>query len=910
MVHMSGSATVGFQQGTVCTMDAVLLWTAAGSAAGVIAVGIAAWQVRLQRKATAQAQRKVVEQAPLTSNTDGLPVAAPLGRLPPEVRGRDDLLAELSRPLTRRRHRSGVWVLAGMGGLGKSTVALAIARAARTAGWRVWWVTSTDSTSLLGGMLEVLRQMGAPEAVTRSVREGAPIAAERAWEFLNDTQSASSKWLLVFDNADEPNVLAAPGGLQADYTGWLRADPTGMVLVTTRTRDPRVWGSGVSFRELRPLDDAAAARVLTDLAPRIRDPEGEQSKALARRLGGLPLALHLAGAYLASPLTHWHSFDDYHQALDSVELPAALADIEDLGADGRATIHQTWDLSLNALAADGRPQTRLLLFLLSCYAPAIPIPVALLQGERLTRLLTPAGKNAACDESAPKGEGERNLRSGLRGLASVGLIDIANDNDLNGAEIVTVHPVVADANRCRILTAGVSEVLAIGDTAVSLLQAASLELDPTRAADWPTWRRLVPHVTVTLEWLSPHLAPEAFASLLEISTSAGHALRQGGNFAAAETLARAGLTAAAALLGDDHVVCLSARSTLAKAIGRQGRNREAELLHRELLTDQQRILGNDHPETLVTRHNIGWMIEHQGRYREAELLYLDLLSDQQRIHGIDHPLTLQSRHRLARLASEQGRYAEAEQLYQEVLAEQRRVLGEEHAEVLITGHNLAVAIAGQGRYAEAERLLRDVIARRQLLFGADHPAVLTSLNNLAWIIADQGRYEEAEQICLEVLPGRQLVLGDHHPATLTTRHRLAWIIGRRGKFVQAAQMLRQVLADRQRVLGNDHPATLATRHRLACLIADQGRNEEAGQTLRRVLADRQRIIGDQHPDTLTTAHRLARVVADQGRYNEAEQMLRQLLEDSCRVLGEQHPSTISARQDLSRLIATRNRDTD
>ena len=889
-------------------MDAGLLWTAAGSAAGVVAVGIAVWQVRLQRKATAQAQRKVVEQAPLTSNTDGLPVTAPLGRLPPEVRGRDDLLAELSRPLTRRWQRGGVWILAGMGGLGKSTVALAIARAARAAGWRVWWVTSTDSTSLLGGMLEVLRQMGAPEAVTRSVREGTPIAAERAWEFLNGTQPTNRKWLLVFDNADTPNVLAAPGGQPADYTGWLRADPTGMVLVTTRTRDLRVWGSGVSFRELLPLDDATAARVLKDLAPRIRDPEGEQSKALARRLGGLPLALHLAGAYLASPLAHWHSFDDYHRALDSVELPAALADIEDLGADGRATIHQTWDLSLDALAADGRPQTRPLLFLLSCYAPAIPIPVALLQPERLTRLLTSAGKDAAWNESPPKDEEARNLRSGLRGLASVGLIDITNDNDLNGTEIVTVHPVVADANRCRILTTAGPEVLAIGDTAVGLLQAAGLELDPTRAADWPTWRRLVPHVTAMLEWLSPHLAPEALASLLEISKSAGHALRQGGNFAAAESLARAGLTAAAALLGDDHAVCLTARSTLAKAIGRQGRNREAELLHRELLADQQRILGNDHPETLVTRHNLGWMIEYQGRYREAELLYQDLLSDQQRILGIDHSLTLASRHRIARMASEQGRYAEAEQLYREVLGNQQRVLGEEHAEVLITRHNLALAIAGQGRYAEAERLLRDVIARRQLVFGADHPAVLTSLNNLAWIVADQGRYAEAERVCRQVLPDRQLVLGDNHPATLTTRHRLAWIIGRQGNFEQAEQMLRQVLVDRQRVLGDNHPATLATRHRLACVIADRGRSEEARQMLGQVLADRRRIIGDQHPDTLTTAHRLARVVADQGRYDEAEQMVRQLLEDRCRMLGEQHPSTISARQDLSQFIATRNRE--
>ena len=88
---------------------------------------------------------------------DTLPVAAPFGQLPTEVRGRDGLLAELRRPLYRVLRRSGrTWVIAGMGGLGKSTVALAVARTAKARGWRVWWVTAADTATLTGGMLEVL----------------------------------------------------------------------------------------------------------------------------------------------------------------------------------------------------------------------------------------------------------------------------------------------------------------------------------------------------------------------------------------------------------------------------------------------------------------------------------------------------------------------------------------------------------------------------------------------------------------------------------------------------------------------------------------------------------------------------------------------------------------------------------
>jgi hypothetical protein len=130
-----------------------------------------------------------------------------------------------------------------MGGLGKSTVALAAAQAARAAGWRVWWVNASDPASLTGGMLEVFGQLGAPESVLRPVREGSPTAADRAWEFLNGSHRAGQKWLLVLDNADHPAVLAAHGSAgPADHAGWVRPTPNGAVIVTTRVDRRRVLG--------------------------------------------------------------------------------------------------------------------------------------------------------------------------------------------------------------------------------------------------------------------------------------------------------------------------------------------------------------------------------------------------------------------------------------------------------------------------------------------------------------------------------------------------------------------------------------------------------------------------------------------------------------------------------------------
>jgi hypothetical protein len=222
----------GFPCGYGRVMDAGLVWTAVGSAAGVLAAGLVGWQVRLQVR-----ERHELRSSPdgraLPVSGGGLPVAVPVGRLPAEVRGRDAVLAELRRVLARKPRRGGgTWVLAGMGGLGKSTVALAVAREARSRGWRVWWVTATDTASLAGGMLEVLHELGAPESVTRPVREGGAVAPQRAWSFLDGRHLAGRRWLLVFDNADSPVVLAAQGAASpADYAGWLRPSPSGVMVV-------------------------------------------------------------------------------------------------------------------------------------------------------------------------------------------------------------------------------------------------------------------------------------------------------------------------------------------------------------------------------------------------------------------------------------------------------------------------------------------------------------------------------------------------------------------------------------------------------------------------------------------------------------------------------------------------------
>jgi tetratricopeptide (TPR) repeat protein len=799
-------------------MSAGLLWTIVGSVAAILAVGVAIWQLRLQiqdRRDRERIQTATESSLSPAYMVGGLPVSVPLGRLPTEVRGRDALLDELHRPLAHRLGRPRVWVLAGMGGLGKSTVALSVAKTARARGWQVWWVTATDSTSLLGGMLEILGLLGAPESVTRPVREASPTAPERAWEFLNGSHSAGRRWLLVFDNADNPAVLAAPGQASpADGTGWLRSDPAGMVLVTTRNKDLRTWGSHVVFRELSALDETTAAQVLTDLAPGINDPAGHEARELGHRLGGLPLALHLAGSYLASPFARWRSFISYAQALDGAGFPSALADLDDPGSQTRAAIQQTWELSLDGVATDGRPQARPLLFTLSCYAPDTPIPAALLRPDLLLDVLSPSPRHS---DGGVENEPHRLLRDGLHALSTVGLIDTAT-SDQTGDRVIAVHRVVADVNRARLLTTARSELYVAGKAAVNLLLAACKELDDRRPTDWPSWRRLVPHATALLGWLAAQLDAAELTDLVSVSAGTVDALCRSGNPAAAAKLARSSATAAGRL-GDDHPASLLARHTVATVVAQQGRNNEAERLFRQVLADRQRVLGGDHPQTLDTCQGLARVIGLRDKPAEAEQLLSSTLAHRRQLLGEDHRDTLVARHSLAWAVGMQGRNGEAEQLFRQVLTDRQRILGDDHRDTLATCHRLGWVIARQGRYGEAEQLFRQVLTDRRQVLGDDHPDTLASLQRLAWVLAGEHRDGEAEQLYRQVLVGQQRVLGNEHPAILSTRHKLASVIAEQGRWSEAEQLLRQVLADQQRVLGDGHHATIATHDAYAKVSA-------------------------------------------------------------------------------------------
>ncbi|MER5757122.1 tetratricopeptide repeat protein [Streptomyces sp. NPDC002088] len=675
---------------------------------------------------------------------------APVPQVP--VRGREEELAVLRRLASGRE--SGLAVVCGTGGLGKTTLAAETARQARAAGRAVFWVRWQDDPSRLADDLtRVAQALGLPDGRLGEAQAGCAALVDVVWEHLMATRG----WVIVVDNVDTPRRIGPGSDPLAAYRGWLRPDGAGLLLITSRDTSPVTWGPRARLLHLSPLGSRAAGTVLLDSAPTAGS--AAEADALGARLGGLPLALDAAGLYLASPTSRYTTFTAYHQALDG-EFGDLLGAEHPQAADpdiARTMVRHTFDLSLDQLHTDGYTLARPLLHLLALLEAA-PVPRS---------LVTPALLTDATGQPVTAAE----LDAALAGLHQYGLLTAPSTPSGGAGGTVRVgqvvlHPLVREVMALTPPSSDPATAITALDT--HLTRAVNDTVAAARAG-WPTARLLAPHLPPLLD----HAPDTTF---------------------------------------------ITARNTLddlARTLQDAGAAAETHLLHQCLLAAETHRLGPDHPDTLTTRDSLAGAVRELGRRREAADLYQRALADRIRVLGPEHPDAFASRNNLALALHELGQYQEAADLHQQVLTAAERNLGSQHIDTLTSRNNLALALNRLGRHQEAADLHRQLLTDRERILGPEHPHTLTTRDNLAGALRELGHRREAADLYQQVLADRVRILGPEHPETLTSRNNLAHALSGLGRHREAADLHQQVLTARERILGPEHPDTLISHNNLA-----------------------------------------------------------------------------------------------
>ena len=678
--------------------------------------------------------------------------------------GRDELLGRLAG---HGPQRTSVLTqsVAGLGGVGKTTLAAALCWEQAEVTDIVWWLQADTETTVIAGLADLAVELG----VAGAGSEDLAVAADGACRAL---EGGGRRWLLVFDNAESDTLVHR-------YTP-KRGD--GRVVVTTRRQDFRRLGPVVVVDVFDPVtaEDFLRSRVKDTNPAAAREPHAAE---VARRLGGLPLALEQAGAYVAySPR---RSFAAYLDLLDDYRLDPF---VDGVPLDYQASATTTWQVSIDAAARTALLAPKIMAAFASL-APA-PVPVAC-----FADLADHPYMAADADTNA--------VTAAIDVLYAYSLISIDHDS-------LSVHRMVRDAS------------LRLGDQAASRFVVAALchvhppDVEPP--GTWTLCAELLPHVLN----VAADVTADTAAEIEWLLDRAGVALRCAGAAAQAIPLLKDAAILAADLHGVDHPNTLTRRYNLAVAYqdaGRtddaMGRTDDATTLLEANLTDRERVLGPDHPDTLASRHNLARAYRADGRIPEAVTLSQANLTDRERVLGPDHPDTLASRHNLARAYFEAGRTDEASALHQANTVNRKRVLGPDHPDTLQSRLNYARCLRKVKRLSEAIALLERNVADMEKMVGANHPWSLANRHNLALAYYDSGRISKAVALLETNLAARERVLGPDHPDTLANHYNLALAYQAAGRISEAVVLLETNLAARQRILGPDHPDTLLSRDSLA-----------------------------------------------------------------------------------------------
>jgi hypothetical protein len=693
----------------------------------------------------------------------GPEVASQPVRLAPRpvfLAGREELLADLDARLTSKQGQSGprLVALCGLGGAGKTSVAVEYAHR-HLAEVAVCWQFPAEDPAVLAAEFAVLAaQLGARDLV--DPRD--PVASVHAVLARQD-----AGWLLVLDNAAG----------RASVEPFVPPAGPGRVLVTTQNQH---WPAGQAL-DVPVLDRGAAADFLVN---RTGDSDRAAALELAGELGGLPLALEQAAAFMQATGTTLARY-----------LPMFQARQADLLAHGEAAGHPahvaaTLGLALFRLAEEDRSAAGLMR-LLAFVAPE-PVPLALLLTDE-----EPAGRIGpeVADAIGPLLGDPVAMGAAIIALRRYSLVAPAGD------ELVLVHRLVRAITRAQ-LTA---DLAAQWEQAAAALVEGAVPTEPQLPAAWPVAAVLLPHARAVLDLTS--------GGLWQITQSLGH----GGSYTAARDLFRliADAHTKSDAYGPEHPDTLATRHDLAHWTGEAGDAARARDQFAALLPIYEQVLGPEHPTTLTTRHNLARWTGQAGDAAGARDQFAALLPIRERVLGPEHPSILTTRHNVARWTGQAGDAAGARDQYAALLPIRERVLGPEHPDTLTTRHNLAYWTGEAGDAAGARDQVAALLPIRERVLGPEHPDTLATRHTLAYWTGEAGDAAGARDQLAALLPIHKRVQGPEHPHTLTTLASLARLTGEAGDAAGARDQLAALLPIRERVLGPEHPGTLNTRASLA-----------------------------------------------------------------------------------------------
>jgi tetratricopeptide (TPR) repeat protein len=775
--------------------------------------------------------------------------------------------------------------LYGYGGVGKTQIALEYAHRYMADYDVVWWVPSEQQELVNPAFAELAARLGL--RVSDSMTDAAAAAREALRR-----GSPYTRWLLIFDNANEP------ADLEADFPGG-----TGHVLVTSRNQ---AWSRVAVPLEIDAFTRQESLEHLQRRVPALTDADADR---VADALGDLPLAIEQAGAWLAETGTPAPEY-----VADLITESAAVLALSQ-PIDYPTPVAVTWRLAFDRLQEQS-PGAARLLQLCAFFAPE-PISLSLLYSDQMISSLV---------ELDPRLKERIILGQLIREIARYSLAKVDR-----GSNTLQVHRLIQAVIRGQMETQAERES-AMHEVHRILVGARPRQGDTDDPGNWGRY-----------DWIWPHLGPSEAArcdaeDTRQLLIDRVRYLWKRGEYEAALQFGHRLAEQWRERLGPDDRQTLYLRFHVANVLRSQGRYAEALAEDTDILARQQAVLSEYHPHTLQTAGSMAGDLRGLGEFRRAremdqqtydrfkELfgddepttlsaannlaidlrlvgdcmgaleLDQDTLTRRQAVLGPSHPYSLHSASMLARDMREAGDFEGSAELLRHTYTQYRAVLGEDVVDTLRTAKSLAVSLRKIGQLDVAYRLTQETRQRYEQNYGPGHPDALACQLNLACDVSASGDKTAACAIAAEVHQIYQRTLGERHPFTLAAANNVSAYLRGTGSVREAMTLAETTLRSMREQLGDDHPYTLSCSLSMSNCLHDLGQFTAAEGLQRETIARLRKTLGGLHPDTLAAQGNLAVTLRASGRADDSRVLQQQVVTAMIRVLGENHPNLAALRR--------------
>ncbi|KAF2098292.1 putative kinesin [Rhizodiscina lignyota] len=632
------------------------------------------------------------EQAGVSASRPTSSSTVPFQRDPDFV-DRGDLLSRVDERCSQPAGRAA---LVGLGGVGKSQLAIEYTYRTRDRSLDTWvfWVHASNATRFEQGYRDIAHMV-------RIAGRDDPKAD--IFKLVHDwLREHKGKWLMILDNVDDAGFLIDSQPVEQSQSSdssrqvlrplreYLPQSQNGSILITTRSRESAlklVEQNGIVMVD--PMDKADAFELLDKkLEPTVQRNDEDNTRLVAA-LERMPLAIVQATAYISqmAPRCSVRQYIEEFQKSDRRKSSLLNHEGGQLRRDGEAknSIIITWQLSFEHIR-QARPSAADLLSLMSFFDPrGIP--------EGLVRTRSEDGRQADGnrdggaedddDDSQSESSEDDRFEADVQTLRNFSFLTLGAN-----PTVFEMHKLVQLATR-KWLEAS-EQFERWKQQYVSNLY---IEVPTGSYENWAKCATLFPHVQSAISQ-----RPKDRDSLLQWASILF-------NGACALEMSTKAMKTRETLLGQEDEATLSSMDMVGTVYNLVGRWKEAEKLR----------LKHSQPSVDVSESRA---MESGRRARGAKT--------QKKVFDDGHPSTLASMTNLASMYGDQGRWKEAEELQLQVIETQKRVLSDDHPDTLISICNLAHTFKGLGKYDDAIVLMQECYEKQKGIIGPDHPDTKTS----------------------------------------------------------------------------------------------------------------------------------------------------------------------------------------